>query len=91
VAGSVSSGKTDSHHGFLYDELHWLLSFVRSGDPDVQTTIYFSLFLFVFPIVAFLWNLWSGVMLVSIPLVLMLCCGLLSFRAARAIEKRRQD
>lgn len=90
MAGSVSSGKTSSHHGFWYEELDWLLSFVRSGDPDVQTTIYFSLFLLVFPIVACLWNLWFGVVLVSIPLVLMLCCGLLSFRAARVIEERRR-
>ena len=64
------------------------VSSLKSKNKKIQTTLYFSLFLIVFPVVTFFWNIWFGRILVSPPLVLMICCGFLSFRAAKTIEKK---
>ena len=83
----ISMNQTDNKKGF-FELWDFDVSFFKSKNKKVQTTIYFSLFLIVFPIVAFFWNLWGGRILISPPLVLMVCCGLLSFRAAKEIEKQ---
>lgn len=49
--------------------------------PGAQAAWYFSLFLCIFPVIAFIAALWSGVVLLSLPLLIMLCCGILSCRA----------
>jgi len=88
VGSTTDTAERHPGHSVWY-VLKLLHSAVRSNDPDVQTAIYFSLFLVVFPVVVIVWDLLSGQIMISIPLVLMFCCGLLSFRAARAIENRR--
>lgn len=60
---------------------------VGTPTPDLSAALYFSLFLCVFPVVAFLWMLWGGVVLLSLPLLIMLCCGALSVRATLVLEK----
>ncbi|MHC8381876.1 hypothetical protein [Pseudomonas sp. LB3P14] len=66
-----------------------LLRYLKSDNKDVQTILYFSLFLCVFPFVAFFGYLLAGIIIISLPLVLMFCCGVLCFRAAKAIEGGR--
>ncbi len=73
----------------IFNVPDWLKNLVSSNDPDIEVTIYFSLFLVIFPIITFIWYLWSAQILISIPLILMIGCGLLSYRAARAIETMR--
>ncbi|MCP4744710.1 MAG: hypothetical protein GY874_01010 [Desulfobacteraceae bacterium] len=87
---SIAPDKKSYLNDKILNLIEPLKKFARSNDPEIQDTIYFSLFLVVYPIVVTIWYLWTGHILVSIPLILMLCCGLLSYRAARAIEKRRE-
>jgi len=80
LSGKDADGIPGPHDGGSF------FRYFKSSNKNIQTTLYFSLFLCVFPIVAFLGYLWDRTIIVSIPLVLMFCCGLLSFRAAKAIE-----
>lgn len=83
----ISIDKTDNSKAF-FELWDFDVSFFKSKNKKVQTTLYLSLFLIVFPIVAFSLSLWEGRILISPPLVLMACCGLLSFRAAKEMEKK---
>jgi hypothetical protein len=61
-----------------------------SRDPDVQTTLYFSLFLVVFPLAAVIWYLiGKGALLLSPAMLMMFASGVLAFRGAKHIERRR--